>query len=78
MYDMEIAYNVFLSNASHVFFHNEDVSPQHNGRFRREVSTFTSVSRQAWSNLNFRATTYNVYQIFICVGVQYFINCMTC
>ena len=75
---MEIEQNVFLSNASQVFVHNEDVLPD-NGRFRLEASTyFTSVRRQTWPRLNFRETTYGVYQIFICIGVQYLINCMTC
>lgn len=40
-----------LLNASPVFFHNWDVSPQHNGQLRLEVSAFTSVRRR----LNFRA-----------------------
>ena len=53
MYDMEIAYNAFLSNASKIFFHNKDVSPHHDGRFHCEVSTFTSVRHQVKSLVAF-------------------------
>jgi len=46
-----------------------------NGRFGLKS---TSVRLQTWPRLNFRETTYGVYQIFICTGGQYLINYMTC
>ena len=74
---MKIEQIVFLSNACYVFSKNKDISSKHNGRFRFQASTFTSVRRQTLPRLNFGETRYGVFQIFICTSVQYLIYCIT-
>lgn len=74
---MEIEQIVFLSNACYVFSKNKGISPKHNGRFRFQASTFTSVRRQTLPRFNFGETRYEVFQILVCTSVQYLIYCMT-